>query len=208
MARKEIAGILHEGDTAVDATAGKGRDTLFLARLVGSCGEVYAFDIQQDALDRTAALLKQNKVAQKVVLIRAGHEAMLAYIEKPVAAVMFNLGYLPGGDHSIVTRPENVVQGLAAALRLLKPGGLVTLVLYPGHGPGEREKAVLLEYCRRLDGARFGVIHTQIINRSSFPPELLVVKNNLRHKAGAPGCAAGRGLGAVRKIILRGRAGG
>lgn len=180
LARKEIAAILHEGDTAVDATAGKGRDTLFLARLVGARGQVYAFDIQQDALDRTAALLEQNDAAERVALIRAGHESMASYLEGPAAAVMFNLGYLPGGDRSIVTRPESVVQGLEAALQLLKPGGLVTLVLYPGHGPGLKEKIALLDYCRRLDGTRFGVIHTQLINRSSSPPELLLVKKSRR----------------------------
>lgn len=180
LARKEIAAILHEGDTAVDATAGKGRDALFLARQVGPRGQVYAFDIQQDALDRTAALLEQNNAAERVALICAGHETMAAHIREPAAAVMFNLGYLPGGDRSIVTRPESVVRGVAAALQLLKPGGLVTLVLYPGHGPGARERIALLDYCRRLDGACYGVIHTQLINRSSSPPELLVVKSSPR----------------------------
>lgn len=176
LAQKQVAEIVREGDIAVDATAGNGRDTLFLARLVGSCGQVYAFDIQQEALDRTAALLNQNDLAKRVILIRAGHESMETYIAGPVAAVMFNLGYLPGGDHSIVTRPESTLRAFAAALSLLSPGGLVTLVLYPGHVPGEKEKIAILDYCRELNSVDFGVIHTKVLNRGGSPPELLVVK--------------------------------
>ena len=166
---------MREGDRAVDATAGNGRDTLFLARLVGAGGRVYAFDIQQEALDETAALLRQNNMSERVTLIQAGHEAMDSYVEEPVAAVMFNLGYLPGGSRSIVTRPETTLQGLAAALQLLKPGGLATLVLYPGHAEGKKEKSALLEYCSGFDGLAFGVVHARLLNREEAP-ELLVVK--------------------------------
>ena len=119
IAQKQVAEVQREGDRAVDATAGNGWDTLFLARLVGPDGRVYAFDIQQAALDETAALLRKNKLLERVDLIHAGHEAMASYVKEPVAAVMFNLGYLPGGDHSIVTRPESTLRGLAAALQLL-----------------------------------------------------------------------------------------
>lgn len=180
LARKQVSGVLQKGDIAVDATAGKGRDTLFLAQLVSPGGRVYAFDIQQAALRRTAALLERNDLVAGVTLIHDGHESMASHVGVPAAAVMFNLGYLPGGDHSIVTRPETTRQGLAAALRLLKPGGLVTLVLYPGHTWGTKEKTALLEYCRRLDRAYFGVIYTQLLNCSASPPELLVIKSLAR----------------------------
>lgn len=177
LAGKQVSGVLQKGDVAVDATAGKGRDTLFLARLVSPGGKVYAFDIQQAALRRTAALLEKNDLMAGVTLIHDGHESMASHVSVPVAAVMFNLGYLPGGDHSIVTRPETTRQGLAAALRLLKPAGLVTIVLYPGHAWGAKEKTALLEYCRRLDRAYFRVIYTQLLNCSASPPELLVIKS-------------------------------
>ncbi|HPZ11450.1 MAG TPA: class I SAM-dependent methyltransferase [Bacillota bacterium] len=176
IAQKQVAEILREGDQAVDATAGNGRDTLFLARLVGSSGRVYAFDIQQEALDETAALLDHHNMSERVDLIHAGHETMAAYVEGPVTAVMFNLGYRPGGDRSIVTRPESTLRGLAAAIQLLKPGGLATLVLYPGHAEGEKEKSALLEYCSGFDGSAFGVVHSRLLNRGKAPPELLIVK--------------------------------
>lgn len=176
LAQQQVAQVLREGDTAVDATAGNGRDTLFLARQVGSRGHVYAFDIQQAALQKTAVLLSQNDLARRVTLIHAGHETMAAHIGGPAAAVMFNLGYLPGGAHTIVTRPESTRCALAVSLELLRPGGLISLVLYPGHPQGEKEKTVILDYCRDLDGAACGVIHTRLLNRSGAPPELLVVK--------------------------------
>lgn len=176
LAQQQIAQVLREGDVAVDATAGNGLDTLFLARLVGSRGHVYAFDIQQAALQKTAALLNRNGLVQRVTLIHAGHETMAAQISGPVAAVMFNLGYLPGGDHSIATRHESTRQGLVASLELLRRGGLITLVLYPGHPQGEKEKTAILDYCRELDSAACGVIHATLLNRSGASPELLVVK--------------------------------
>ncbi len=175
LAQKQVAEILRDGDMAVDATAGKGRDTLFLARLVGPRGRVYAFDIQQEALEGTAALLAQNHMVKRVTLISAGHETMASHVEGPVAAVMFNLGYLPGGDRSIVTRPESTLRGLAAALQLLRPGGLVSLVLYPGHAQGQKEKTELLNYCSGLNSSGFGVMHTRLLNRGEVPPELLMV---------------------------------
>ena len=46
------------GETVVDATAGNGNDTQFLAELVGENGHVLAFDIQQAALDSTAERLR------------------------------------------------------------------------------------------------------------------------------------------------------
>ena len=104
LAQQQIAQVLREGDVAVDATAGNGLDTLFLARLVGSRGHVYAFDIQQAALQKTAALLNRNGLVQRVTLIHAGHETMAAQISGPVAADA--IWVIFGGDHSIATRHE------------------------------------------------------------------------------------------------------
>lgn len=176
LAREQIARVLQKGETAVDATAGKGRDTLFLAELVGPEGHVHAFDIQPAALRQTASLLGQNELSSRVTLIPAGHETMAAHVGGPVAAVMFNLGYLPGGDRRIVTTPERTRCGLEAALGLLRRGGLITVVLYPGHPGGEAERGVLLDLCRNLDSGTFGVVRVELLNRGGPPPELLAVK--------------------------------
>ncbi|NMD42712.1 MAG: methyltransferase domain-containing protein [Firmicutes bacterium] len=176
LAQEQVSRVVRSGDLAVDATAGNGRDTLFLARLVGPGGRVFAFDIQERALRQSALLLGENELAERVTLIHAGHETMAAHIGGPVAAVMFNLGYLPGGDHAITTCPERTAAALAASLELLRPGGVVTLVLYPGHPPGKKEREALLEYCCSLDGAAWGVIQVRLLNRRGAPPELLVLK--------------------------------
>ena len=43
----------------VDATCGRGKDTLFLANIFK---EVYAFDIQDEAIESTKELLKEYKI--------------------------------------------------------------------------------------------------------------------------------------------------
>ena len=48
------------GAFCIDATAGKGRDTALLCRLAGEQGRVLAFDIQQDAVRQTRALLENE----------------------------------------------------------------------------------------------------------------------------------------------------
>lgn len=92
--------VLRPGDVAVDATAGNGHDTLFLAQLVGSAGKVYAFDVQQAALARTGERLAAANSLTQVQLINDGHQKMNEYIQDQVTTVMFNLGYLPGGGSS------------------------------------------------------------------------------------------------------------
>lgn len=176
LAQEQISRVVRQGALVVDATAGNGRDTLFLARLVGPGGRVFAFDIQEGALQKTASLLEENRLAERVTLLHAGHETMSAHIEVPVSAVMFNLGYLPGGDRAIVTRPESTRLALAASLELLRPGGLITVVLYPGHPQGKEEREIIVDYCRSLDSKVCRVVQVALLNCSGVPPELLVLK--------------------------------
>ncbi|MCL6594483.1 MAG: methyltransferase domain-containing protein [Alicyclobacillus sp.] len=65
-----------KGGTAVDATAGNGKDALFLAGLVGPEGRVYAIDIQEKALQKTRELLESEGQAGQVVFIHASHEEL------------------------------------------------------------------------------------------------------------------------------------
>ena len=91
------------GDRVVDATAGHGRDTLLLAELVGPSGFVYAFDIQDSAIQTTRELLHSKGMEGNVSIIKDSHENMEKYVGQGISCIMFNLGYLPGGDHSIHT---------------------------------------------------------------------------------------------------------
>jgi len=96
----------------------------FLASLVGENGRVFGFDIQDKAIANTTKKLTDLNLIDRVTLIKDGHQNMDKYIDCPVKAVMFNLGYLPSGDHSISTRPETTIQALSKAMELLVTGAL------------------------------------------------------------------------------------
>ena len=116
-----VAGVVSEGDTVVDATVGNGNDTLFLARLVGEKGKVYGFDIQQEAINNTGELLKDLGLQNRVNLICDGHENMDKYITGDVKAVIFNLGYLPGGNRGITTLPNTTLSAVESPLSFFSP---------------------------------------------------------------------------------------
>ena len=144
-AHAALASMLHSGDIAVDATAGNGHDTLFLARDVGPAGRVHAFDVQPAALVATRARLAAEDRADIVALHHAGHERMRevlpASLVGRVRAVVFNLGYLPGsGDRAVITRAETTASALAAARGLIASRGLISVLVYRGH-PGGPEEA-------------------------------------------------------------------
>ena len=142
LAHHRLAEVLAPGDSAIDATAGNGHDTLFLAQAVGAPGEVHAFDVQAAALAASAARLEAAGVRGRVTLHHAGHETMLARLpalRSRVAAITFNLGYLPGGDHALTTLPATTLAALEQALALLRPDGLLSVLAYRGHPGGEEE---------------------------------------------------------------------
>jgi len=155
---------LHEGDLAVDATAGNGHDTLFLARRVGVEGHVYAFDIQPQALEETGRRLQEAGMASRVTLLQAGHEEMErrlpAEVRGHLAAVMFNLGYLPGSDKQRVTTASTTLQALEQAVRLLAPGGLLSVLAYRGHPGGREEAEAVGERLSSLPGLAIEVLES------------------------------------------------
>lgn len=176
MARQFISNHVSERDHVVDATAGNGWDTLLLAQLVGNSGQVFSFDIQKEALANTRELLETKGLLHRVQLIFDGHEHMNSHLAGGISAAMFNLGYLPGGEHSVVTKPETTIKALKAVLQKLRKGGLVTIVIYRGHGGGKAEESVLLTYASRLKQQKFIVLHYDIINQSNMPPCLLIIE--------------------------------
>ncbi len=169
---------ISNGDHVVDATAGNGYDTLFLAEKVGASGHVYAFDIQEEALIKTEDRLKEHKIEGWVTLFQDGHENLLQYIQKPISVAMYNLGYLPGGDRQITTKHQTVVQSLKQALTLLKPCGIVTIVLYPGHEQGAEEKKHIMPMIRDLSSPDYTALHNALLNQGNDPPELMVIQKN------------------------------
>ena len=130
LARDALLQAVNAGDTVVDATMGNGHDTLFLAEQVGPEGHVCAFDIQESALESTRALLEAHHAADRVTLFCQSHAELAGSVPAGIAAAVFNLGWLPGGDHTVTTRTASTRQAVLAALELLKPGGIVTICAY------------------------------------------------------------------------------
>lgn len=155
-AHEVVASVVREGETVVDATAGNGHDTLFLAGLVGETGKVIAFDIQTAAIESTRRRLEAADVADRVELHGESHTHMASWAEAgTVGAIMFNLGYLPGEDHSLITLAPYTLLALDAAVPLLRPGGVITIVCYPGHPGGGEEAEAVREWAQQRGGEVF-----------------------------------------------------
>jgi predicted methyltransferase len=179
-AHRVIAEVLHSGDIAIDATVGNGHDTLFLANCVGATGKVYGFDIQQQALDSAYHRLEQAGQTAQVSLYHAGHEVMAVLLPESVVgqvkAVMFNLGYLPGGDKQRTTTTSTTLAALQTALSMLAPGGVISLLAYTGH-PGGREEAELVKaWAASLPTDHFSVSIEVLLSERGNAPEWLVVQ--------------------------------
>lgn len=165
-----------EGDTVIDATMGNGHDTLFLANLVGETGKVFAFDIQKQAVDNTKALLEEEGVSDRTVLINDGHHNIEKYVTEPVNAVMFNLGYLPGGDHSIATKFATTQKAIEQSMSLLSPGGLISIGVYYGGDSGFEEKNALMEWIKTIDYKAYTVLVLDYVNRPNCPPIAVMIE--------------------------------
>ncbi len=165
-----------EGDLCIDATAGRGNDTLHLCRLVGDSGHVTAFDIQQDAVDSTSSLLEKHGMASRAdVLLKSHSEMAELFEEESVSLIAFNFGWLPKGDHTINTRKETSIAAIEQGLKLLKPSGIMTLIIYYGRDTGFEERDALLEYLPTLDSRMYTVIEMPFVNRPNCPPIPIVI---------------------------------
>lgn len=173
------------GERVIDATLGKGNDTLFLAELVGTKGLVYGFDIQEAALQHTRRRFADaERPMDNVQLILGNHARMADQISPSdhgrIAAVMFNLGYLPGEDQSVITQTPSTLEALETALHLLRPRGIITAVLYPGHEGGNQEAAAVEEWAQALPQAVAQVLSYRFINNHSRAPYLIAIEKNMR----------------------------
>lgn len=158
---------VRDGNTAVDATCGNGHDTLLLARLVGVRGHVWGFDIQRQAIEETGRRLAEAGMSSRVTLLPSGHERLTEHVAVPVQVVLFNLGYLPGGDRSIITRPETTGIALAHSLALLAAGGIVIITVYPGHNGGSDEQSAVEGWAADLDPRCY---HCWRMGQTNVPP--------------------------------------
>jgi predicted methyltransferase len=167
LAHRLLEDVVGEGALAIDATAGNGHDTLFLARLVGPSGRVLAFDVQAAAIESARTLLEREGVAERVVFHHESHVFLADRAEVgSVDVVMFNLGYLPGADRSVITETDGTLMALNAAAEALRPGGWLCVTCYPGHAGGGDEAEAVEQWLEAKAGsgwrvARYGLIGTR-----------------------------------------------
>lgn len=167
---------LHYGDIAIDCTMGNGMDTAYLCELVGASGKVYAFDIQESAIDNTRRRLKDMNLIDRAELILDGHQNVDQHVSGKVKLVIFNLGYLPKGDHTLVTKAETTLTAIEKCLELLQKNGVIILILYPGHESGRKEKQVIIEKMSKLPQKEYSISHLHFINQVNNPPELVCIE--------------------------------
>lgn len=169
---------VQEGDLCIDATAGNGNDTQVLCELVGNAGKVIAFDIQQEAVNQTRKRLEKAGVAQRAEVRLESHVNMGRYAEKDsVSCIVFNFGYLPGGDHALATKKETSISAIYEGLELLKKGGMMSLCIYSGGDSGFEERDAILEVIKKLDSKQYLVIVSAYYNRPNNPPiPVLIIK--------------------------------
>ncbi len=169
--------LLSPTDTVVDATCGNGHDTLQLAHLVPK-GNVFALDIQEEAIVSTQALLKKTLTEaqlSRVQVLKKSHATFpQELLPESVRLIVYNLGYLPGHNKSFTTEVSSTLISLQNALPLILSGGAISMTCYPGHAEGAKEEASLLETCARLDPTSWSVYHHKSINRIAAPSLLLI----------------------------------
>jgi hypothetical protein len=185
IAHNLISEVLRPGDSAIDATVGNGHDTLFLVEQVSPFGKVFGFDIQLAAIESTRAKIDshcdESLKQESLILIQASHADMAELIpghyHGNINAIIFNLGYLPGGDKRIITCKDSTITALNNASRILSSKGIITVMAYPGHPGGDLETDQVKNWCEQLNEDQFKVriIHSSE-NKESAPKLFVVYK--------------------------------
>ena len=166
---------LKAGDIAVDFTMGNGHDTEFLSKTVGEQGHVFAFDVQEQALGKTSQRLSDLGI-ENTELILDGHENLDHYVREPIRAAIFNLGYLPSADKSVITKPHTTLEAIEKILDRLEVGGRLAIMIYYGLDGGDMEKDAVLEYVIGLDQRVFTAMLYQPLNQINTPPFLVMLE--------------------------------
>lgn len=167
--------VIKAGDLVIDATAGNGHDTVFLAECVGQTGRVIAFDVQEEAIRSAVLRVEAAHFTQRVEFLLKSHSRMMEHASpESVTAVMFNLGYLPGEDHETTTTSEETLTALDAAAHLLKPGGALSVICYPGHAAGALEAEAVEQWMTHHTKKGWRVAKYEMLGTQRPAPFLLL----------------------------------
>lgn len=175
--------LIEPGDIIIDATCGNGKDTLKLAQLnlTKEKGILYAYDIQKQALESAHLYLSTNLPNEQFLRIQfiLGSHAEFSPTINPatVKLVVYNLGYLPGGNKALTTHTTSTLQSLQRAVQLIQPGGAISITCYPGHPEGALEEKAILDFMKTLSPMEWSCCHHRWLNRMHAPSLLLIQKS-------------------------------
>ena len=179
MAHDFLAQVITKDDVVVDATMGNGHDTLFLAKLAK---QVYAFDIQEQALEKTSQRLQEVGLTN-VELLLQGHETVDQFVTE-VKAAIFNLGYLPSADKNIITKPQTTIEALEKLCRMLIKGGRIAIMIYYGHEGGDIERDAVMDFVSQLPQQEYTATIYRTLNQINNPPFLVMIEKLERYRHG------------------------
>ena len=174
LVQQSILSALARAKVIVDATAGNGNDTLFLAENSPEQAKIYAFDIQQAALEHTRA--KTAAYASRIEYILASHAEIAKQVPGSIDAAMFNLGYLPGEEHKVTTVKESTRMAVEQVLNKLSINGVCIIVAYPGHEAGAQEAMMLEELLGNLPRRDYTVGCYRLLNHRQTAPYAYIVE--------------------------------
>lgn len=171
---------LKDARVIVDATAGNGHDLLYLATHCEGGTSLWGLDLQSEALQKSRELLDAQcaRTDISITLLQGSHDVLLEQTEwtKGIDLLIFNLGYLPGGDHACMTRSDTTIKALEQGLNILSDHGLITVVAYPGTAEGQAEMEAVTAYLRSIPQKQFDVSTWQPLNQANHPPILFFIK--------------------------------
>ena len=179
MAHDFLAQVITQEDIVVDATMGNGHDTLFLAKLAK---QVYSFDIQEQALEKTSQRLQEADLTNAELILQ-GHETVDQFVRE-VKAAIFNLGYLPSADKSIITQPQTTLEALDKLCQMLVKGGRIAIMIYYGHEGGDIEKDAVMDFVSQLPQQEYTATIYRTLNQINNPPFLVMIEKLERYRHG------------------------
>lgn len=166
--------VLERATTIVDATAGNGHDTLFLAEHMNKNAHLYAFDVQAEAIAATKE--RTQAFASQISYCQQGHEHIANVVDGPIDVAMFNLGYLPGENHQVTTQHTTTKKAVDAVLNQLSVNGICVIVAYPGHPEGNVEAEMLETYFSTLPNKKFTVGRYRLVNHPATAPYAFLIE--------------------------------
>ena len=179
LAHKYWKDLLDPSDNVIDATCGNGKDTLFLSKLLPN-GKIFCFDIQKKAIENTFSLLKENlekDFTKRIFFINNSHEDFSS-IEKsiPIKLIVYNLGYLPGGDKNITTKTSSTLESINNALKIITQDGAISITCYP-HKEGLKEQEAILKFLESLNSPKYSICFHKWINKKNVPNLIWIRKS-------------------------------